>query len=193
MKRLFFIMMLLTPLSTWAATYSWTDASGTINFTDDLGAVPAKYRKKALQKAAGEEMVPEAKPPAAAAETKTTPPAPAKPGTPAAAPAAVAKPDAPTAPADSKVTAATRFGERTAGEWQAEFRNLRGQIKEIEQQVETLKREGGDGKTMLTSSKIAELNARNKQLNQEYEALRLRFNALVEQANKVGLPSEFGQ
>jgi len=59
--------------------------------------------------------------------------------------------------------------------------------------VETLKREGGDGKTMLTSSKIAELNARNKQLNQEYEALRLRFNALVEQANKVGLPSEFGQ
>jgi hypothetical protein len=186
MKRLFFILLLLTPLSAGAATYSWTDASGTMNFTDDIGAVPAKYRKKALQKAAGEDLIaPEVKPAAGAGETKKT--------APAATPVPVAKSGAPVAPVDVKVTAATRFGERTAGEWQAEFKSLRGQLKSIEQQVETLKREGGDGKTMLTSSKIAELNARNKQLNQEYEAVRMRFNALVEQANKVGLPPEFGQ
>ncbi len=193
MKRLFFILLLLTPLSAGAATYSWTDASGTMNFTDDLGAVPAKYRTKALKQAAGEDTVPEVMPPAKVAETKAAPAAAAKPGTPAAAPAPDTKPGAPAAPVESKVTAATRFGDRTAGEWQAEFRDLWGQIKVIQQQQEGLKREGGDGKTMLTSSKIAELNARNKQLNQEYEAVRLRINSLVEQANKVGLPPEFGQ
>lgn len=177
MKRLFVVMLLILPLSAGAATYSWTDANGTMHFTDDLGSVPKKYRAKALQKAAGEETPPQAsEAPAtksAASEKKTDP--------------SVAVSD------NTKISPSTRFGDRTAGEWQAEFRALRGKIKEIEQQQQALIREGGDGKTMLTSPRIAELNSRNKQLNQEYEATRLRINSLVEQANKVGLPQEFGQ
>jgi len=186
MKRLLLAVLMLLPLSAGAATYSWTDASGTVNFSDDLGSVPPKYRKKVLQQAAGEDVAPAAKPSSATTETKTK-------AVSVPVPVPAANPGPSSIPSESTVTAATRFGERTAGEWQTEFRGLRGQIKAIEQQQEALKKEGGDGKTMLTSSKIAELNARNKQLNQEYETVRLRINALVDQANKLGLPPEFGQ
>jgi hypothetical protein len=46
MKRLLAVMLLLYPLSALAETYQWTDDRGTINFTEDLGRVPKKYRKK---------------------------------------------------------------------------------------------------------------------------------------------------
>lgn len=177
MKRLFVVMLLILPLSAGAATYSWTDANGTMHFTDDLGSVPKKYRAKALQKAAGEETPPQA---SEAPATKSV--------------ASEKKTDPSVAASDStKISPSTRFGDRTAGEWQTEFRALREQLKTIEQQMDELKRQGGDGKTLLTSAMIAEMNARNKQLNQDYAAARVRFNTLVEQANKVGLPQEFGQ
>lgn len=46
MKRLLVLLLLLYPLSASAQTYEWTDARGTVNFTEDLGKVPKKYRKK---------------------------------------------------------------------------------------------------------------------------------------------------
>jgi len=47
MKKLLVVMLLLYPLSALAVTYEWTDESGTVNFAEDLGKVPKKYRKKA--------------------------------------------------------------------------------------------------------------------------------------------------
>ena len=46
MKKLLVVLLLLYPLSASAVTYEWTDAAGTVNFTEDLGNVPKKYRKK---------------------------------------------------------------------------------------------------------------------------------------------------
>jgi len=46
---------------------------------------------------------------------------------------------------------------------------------------------------MLTRQQIDQLNARTKKLYGEHEALRLRFNHLLEEANAAGLPPEFGQ
>jgi len=46
MKKLLVLLLLLYPLSALAVTYEWTDQSGTVNFTEDLGKVPKKYRKK---------------------------------------------------------------------------------------------------------------------------------------------------
>ena len=46
MKKLLVLLLLMYPLSALAVTYEWTDQSGTINFTEDLGKVPKKYRKK---------------------------------------------------------------------------------------------------------------------------------------------------
>lgn len=47
MKKLLVMMLLLYPLSALAGTYQWTDERGTVNFAEDLGKVPKKYRKKA--------------------------------------------------------------------------------------------------------------------------------------------------
>ena len=173
-------LALLLPVSSGATSYSWTDHAGTIHFTDDLGAVPPKYRAKALRQAAGEEIIPDAKP-AAAATSGAKP----KPGA-----AATAKAAAPTTEAASP---STRFGDRSAAEWQQQFQALRTQMKATEQKFEGLRQETGDGKKLLSRQEIADINTRNKQLNAEYEATRQRFNQLVEQANKAGLPPEFSQ
>jgi DNA repair exonuclease SbcCD ATPase subunit len=179
MKHLLLVILLLLPLAAGAASYSWTDPAGTVHFTDDLGSVPAKYRAKALRQAAGDETIPDAQPAAAKNDSKT-----------AAAPAG-AVPQA--GSAQGTATPSTRFGDRSAAEWQQQFQALRAQMKTIEQQMEQLKQEGGDGKKLLGREKIAELNSRSRQLNQEYDKVRLQINQLVEQANKVGLPPEYGQ
>ncbi len=172
-------LVLLLPVAAGAASYSWTDPAGTVHFTDDLGSVPSRYRAKALRQAAGEEAIPDTKPAAVKNESKTL-----------AAPAG-AIPQA--GPAQGAATPSTRFGDRTAAEWQQQFQALRAQMKTIEQGIEQLKQEGGDGKRMLGREKIAEINTRSRQLNQEYEKTRVQLNQLIEQANKAGVPPEFGQ
>lgn len=180
MKHLVLLtLMLLLPIAAGAASYSWTDPAGTVHFTDDLGAVPAKYRAKALRQAAGEETIPDAQPAAVKNDSKA-----------AAAPAGAA-PQA--GSAQGAATPSTKFGDRSAAEWQQQFQAMRAQLKTIEQQMEQLKQDGGDGKKLLGREKIAELNSRSRQLNQEYDNIRVQLNQLVEQANKVGLPPEYGQ
>ncbi|SKA14895.1 protein of unknown function [Trichlorobacter thiogenes] len=173
------IFVLLLPITAGAASYSWTDPAGTMHFTDDLGAVPAKYRAKALRQAADEESPPDAQPVAVKNDSKT-----------AAAPAGATLQ---AGSAQGTVTPSTKFGDRSAAAWQQQFQALRAQLKTIEQQMEQLKLDGGDGKKLLGREKIAELNSRSRQLNQEYDNIRVQLNQLVEQANKVGLPPEFGQ
>jgi len=183
MKHLVLITVLLAlPAVSGAASYSWTDPSGTMHFTDDLGSVPSKYRAKALRQAAGEGASPGTQAVKVKSEAKS-----------AAASAAPAGPASQTGPAQGAATPSTKFGDRTAAEWQQQFQALRGQLKKIEQEMEQLKQDGGDGKRMLGREKIAELNTRSRQLNQEYEKTRVQLNQLVEQANKVGLPPEYGQ
>ena len=59
MKKLLVVLLLLYPLSVSAQTYEWTDASGTVNFTEDLGKVPKKYRKKMKVLGADESATPQ--------------------------------------------------------------------------------------------------------------------------------------
>jgi len=59
MKKLLVVLLLLYPLSASAVTYEWTDESGTVNFTEDLGNVPKKYRKKAKVLGADESGTPQ--------------------------------------------------------------------------------------------------------------------------------------
>jgi hypothetical protein len=182
MKSLLLLATLLVfPLSTIAATYSWTDPSGNMHFTDDIGSVPAKYRAKATKKAAMEER--ESSSPApdktvtnqdTTESLKTTP--------------ATTKEAAPVPQSD---IGETRFGDRTANEWQQLLRSKRAELTLLEQKFEELKQETGNGKKMLTTQQINDINLRSKSLNIEYEAARLAYNELVDQASKAGLPSRF--
>ena len=50
------ISLILFALPAIAETYTWEDDLGTVNFTEDLGNVPKKYRKKgSLSKGPGGE------------------------------------------------------------------------------------------------------------------------------------------
>lgn len=184
MKRLVLMVLLALPLTAGAEIYSWTDASGTVHFTEDLGSVPKKHRAKALRQARGEGMTaPAAAPDAPQAEAAEADAVDRQP---------VAQPEGADA-ASGPALPATRFGGRPAAEWQAEFRQLRQKLSQIEQQQEQVQRDGGDGSKALSRQQVEEINARSSQLHNKYEATRLRFNQLVEQANQAGLPPEFGQ
>ena len=50
------ISLILFALPAIAETYTWEDDQGTVNFTEDLGSVPKKYRKKV--KIVGEDELP---------------------------------------------------------------------------------------------------------------------------------------
>jgi hypothetical protein len=183
MTRLIMLLLVLTlPLQVSAEIYSWTDAAGTVHFTEDLGRVPKKYRATALRRASGEDLTAPAAAPVASLPE----------GVPAAERTQPEVTHGAAAPAPG-VTPATRYGSRSAAEWQTEFRALRQKLTQIEQQQEQLQKEGGDGTKALSSQQIADLNLRSKQLHDEFEATRLRFNQLVEQANQAGLPPEFSQ
>lgn len=184
MRRLIVLLLVLLPLPVCAEIYSWTDAAGTVHFTEDIGSIPKKYRAQAVRKAAGEKSLPIPQPAGEAVVSK--PPLPA-----AAAPGAASGPQA--APTDTPAGPATSFGGRSAAEWQQEFRALRSEMQKLEEGLEEVKRDGGDGKKFLTPQQIVELNSRNKKLYGQHEALRLRYNKLVEQANQAGLPAEFAQ
>jgi len=179
MKQLVLLLVLALPLQVSAEIYSWTDAAGTVHFTEDLGNVPKKFRTKALRQASGEDLTA----PAAASE------APLQEGVPAKQPAAAQGAGA----TDTESSPVTRYADRSAADWQTEFRSLRQKLAQIEQQQEQLRKEGGDGTKLLSRQQVEDINTRNKQLYDEYEATRLRFNQLVERANQAGLPAEFSQ
>ena len=47
MRSIFAVaIILLFAVPVFAETYKWVDDRGTVNFADDLGSVPKKYRKK---------------------------------------------------------------------------------------------------------------------------------------------------
>lgn len=177
MKRILILLAaLLLPQLAGAETYSWTDRSGTMHFTDNLGAVPAKYRRQALLRATGDDP--------GGADTQPVD---------QVAPDKERKVAAPVVHGGAGAPPTARYGNRAATEWQAQFRGLRAELAEIQKKQTELRQEAGDGKKLLNRKQIDELNARNRQLNEQYEAVRQRFNALAEQANQVGLPSEFAQ
>jgi len=175
-QMLVVVAVFLLTGSAVAETYSWSDNSGTLHFTDDLGAVPKKYRNQAIRRATGNEQ------PTASSETvqETAPVVTPGEATPQVSPGAVTLPT-------------TRFGDRTVAEWQEQFKGLRTELAAIQQQQKELQQEAGEGKKFLKSQQINEMNTRSKQLYEQYEAARQRFNQLAEQANRVGLPPEYAK
>lgn len=181
MTRLIVLLLVLAlPLTAVAEIYSWTDASGTVHFTEDISQVPKQYRKKLTVRDESLQPVTPAAPAASTPVVKQAlKPAPATNGT--------------AAPAVAEKAADNLYGGKSAAAWQAEFREKRAALQAVDNQIKQLQADMQMTKNITSADKIAGLNARRAALSQQYEAAAASLNQLVEQANQAGLPPEFAR
>lgn len=174
MKSLFVIaVMLMFAAPLMAETYTWEDAAGTVNFTENFSSIPAKYRKKARK--LGD----------IGSETST--PAPAAPGKTTTIPAVKPTAEMGTNPAGE---AGGLFGGRKAEAWQQEMRPLYTDLKRLEQELVELEAQIRKP-TGISKSRIDGLPQEFRDTQKRYDQALKQYNRLNDEANKVGLPAEF--
>ena len=158
-----------------AVTYEWVDDRGTVNFTEDLGSVPPKYRKKARVVGAEDEAAPpatsetkeEAKPaqkPERTGQTTEQPPAEKK---------------------DQK----RAYGGKSAEAWKAEFTKFNEDIKAEEVLLVELRGRLSDISKMSRGEYLSILNTIKNSENRIL-GLRKKRDALNEEANKAEVPTD---
>lgn len=168
-------VLILFAIPAAAATYTWVDNRGTVNFTEDLGNVPSKYRKKVKVLDAEEEATP-----AEPVETiETVKPAPKVKGTEPAREHAVAV---------EKELRKT-YGGKTSEAWEKEFGQLNAAIKASEDQLAELKGRLSDTSKMSRGDYLS-IQRTIKIVEDRITGLRNKHDALNENANKAGVPKE---
>ncbi|GFE60920.1 DUF4124 domain-containing protein [Geobacter sp. AOG2] len=176
MKRIISVLALtlLWSLPVKAETYTWTDKSGTVNFSDDYSSIPKQYRRK-VRKLGDMDAAP------AAADTAKDGGGqqPVRPST-----SVIGNPG--TAGADS---ANGLYGGKKAEVWQQEFKAREAEYKRLERELTQL--EG------LIKNPVGISQERMWGLPQEFRETQKRYNEAIKSyndlndaANKVGLPAE---
>ncbi|WP_168205983.1 DUF4124 domain-containing protein [Geobacter sp. FeAm09] len=174
MKRIVTVVAvtLLWSLPAMAETYSWTDRSGTVNFSDDYYSVPKQYRKKVRRLGDIDAQ------PAAADSGK---------GAGAGQQAALPEAGKGGAGEDS---ANDQYGGKKAEIWQQEFKGRYAEVKQLEKELLELEE--------LVKKPVGISRERIQGLPQEFRATQKRYNDAVkaynelnDAANKVGLPAEY--
>lgn len=170
MKKLLVAMLLLFPLPALAETYQWTDESGTMNFAEDLGKVPKKYRKKA--RLVGDEGggAPKVTEESVAAE-------PAKGGKPKA---------------DQEEPGSKLFGGKDGNAWRKEFLAARYNMQQSESELADLKGRLGDTSKMSRSEYLS-IQAGIKHLETRLQQQQKKMEQLKESADKAKVPAELRQ
>jgi len=164
MKKLLLVLLLLYPLSAAAETYQWTDERGTVNFSEDLGKVPKKFRKKA-KKLGSED---------------------AAPATTAAEPAA-APPKAGEAQKVKKL-----YGGKDEVSWRRDFLQATSNLEAAETELAALKARLSDTSRMSRSEYLAIQNS-IKHGEGRVQDLQRKLDQLRETADRQGVPAEFRQ
>ena len=175
MKRLLVAMLLLYPLSALAQTYQWTDDRGTVNFTEDLGKVPKKYRKK-LKMLEGADTSPQS---TAIPEQEK-----AKPKGEEGSKAISRGEEAP--------KAKRLFGGKDENTWRREFAVANGELQQTESELAELRRQLNDTSKMSRSEYLTIQNtvrSYESRLPQQKKKLEL----LRESADRLGVPKQYRQ
>ena len=162
MKKMLLLMLLLYPLSASALTYEWTDDRGTVSFTEDLGNVPKKYRKKVKVLDGDDGGAPQS--------TVINEPAKGK-----------AKEE----PAKAKKL----FGGKDEAAWRNEFSTAKGNLQHAESGLVDLRARLNDTSKM---SRSEYLTIQNTIKNEEarVQQLQKKLDALQESADRLGVPME---
>lgn len=168
-------VLLLFALPALAETYIWEDDQGTVNFTEDLGSVPAKYRKKA--RIVGEEEPP----PPEGQEQAEKPAAPEKREEPGVAREGV-KPSR-----QEKMKEV--YGDKEASAWKAEYAALDADVKSAEKQLVEYRKRMKDTDTMSRTEYLSLTNS-IKLMEDTVLKRREKLEVLKREAAEAGVPAE---
>ena len=173
------IIMAFFAVTAFAETYTWKDDQGTVNFADDLGKVPKKYRKKARivgeEEPAPAEVQEEKEKPAVQKQTEGGR-GEAPQGNKVAAPAA-------------KQNKNAVYGGKDASAWKSEFGGINADLKANEKQLVEFRNRLKDTSGMSRSEYLSIQNT-VKSLEYTILGLRKKLDDLKQEADKAGVPAE---
>lgn len=167
-------ILVLLAVQVEAVTYMWEDSQGTVSFTEDLGSIPQKYRKKAKIIGAEEEVAPSA-PVQMKEEPLTGQKNMGKGGTVEQA-----------APAEKKKT----YGGKSGDTWRREFAQNRADIKASEDQLDELQGRLKDTSKMSRSEYLS-IHLDVKTVESRLKRVNAKRDAMTQEASRAGVPVEF--
>ena len=165
--------MVFFALPAIAETYTWEDDQGTVNFTEDLGNVPKKYRKKV--KVVGEEALP-------SPEVKEGGEKPAAKGKGTGGPRKETS-------AGKQDTKKAMYGGKDADAWKSAFESLNGELKAAEKQLVEYQGRLKDTGSMSRSEYLSIQNT-IKSLENAVLVRRKKLDELKSEAGIAGVPAE---
>jgi len=193
MKRLEKIMrhyVLALLMMTWACptaaeTWKWTDAQGTLNFTDNYMNIPKQYRKSAVKigdvdaKPAPPLTAPVARPSDAAQGT-------------GGGPAGSDRTKAATPAGETLKSPDSHYGGKSAAEWREAFSALSTEIRGVDGQLKEKQRLLKEPGT-LSRSDYLKLEDEIRRLSSSLTALLARWELLNKEATAAQVPLELRQ
>ncbi|HYS44004.1 MAG TPA: DUF4124 domain-containing protein [Geobacteraceae bacterium] len=174
------IAMAFFAATAFAETYVWEDDHGTVNFADDLGKVPKKYRKKA--RIVGEEQ------PAAAEVPEEGKEQPAVQKQTEGGRGEAPRGNKEVAPA-AKVNKNAVYGGKDASAWKSEFAGVKTELKANENQLVENRNRLKDTSGMSRSEYLS-IQYTVKSLENAVLGLRKKLEDLKQEADKAGVPAE---
>lgn len=169
-------MILVLAVAAHADIYRWVDQRGTVNYTEDPGKIPKKYRKKVT-------VIPEGGVPAAeVTETVIGQGGKEKASEPGDR-------DAENVPVPKQETRKAVYGGKDEDAWKAEFRALRGEIKAHEAELATRRAKLANPGTMSRGEFLG-VQREAKMLEEKLSGLNGKLNALDESAQRSSVPLE---
>jgi len=173
------VMILALAVAAHADIYRWVDQRGTVNYTEDPGRVPPKYRKKVT-------IIPQDEAPATAVTETVVEQGGGGKGRDAK------DRDAGIAPVPKHESRKMVYGGKDEDVWKAEFRTLRGEIKAQEAELATRRAKLASPGTMSRGEFLG-MQRETKMLEERLSDLNGKMNALEESAQRAGVPLELRQ
>jgi hypothetical protein len=164
MKKLLLLLLLIYPLTALAETYEWVDERGTVNFAEDLGKVPKKYRKKA-KRLGGDEPAAESAAPAAA-------------------------PEAAKAKGMEEKGEKKSYGGKDELAWRREFLQANSNLQSAQTELDTLKARLSDTSRMSRSEYLIIQNS-IKHAEVRVQELQKKLDQLNSSADRYDVPADF--
>ncbi|MBT1076844.1 DUF4124 domain-containing protein [Geobacter grbiciae] len=169
------VMILALAVAAQADIYKWVDQRGTVNYTEDLGKVPKKYRKKVT-------VIPEGGAPAAeVTETVERGGKEKKPET--------GQKEVENALAPKQEKKKMVYGGKDEDAWKTEFRTLRSEIKANEAELAARRGRLANPGTMNRGDFLG-VQREAKRIEETLTGLNTKLNTLEESAQRAGVPLE---